>query len=98
MYINIDIDMRIVRSRPGRPKQEALGELRKDPINKNNTETSCALELDCHETNGLDCQVTALEADSAQCSLEISLVAWQLDAPGMLEFHKHVWDTWWGNQ
>lgn len=30
--------------------------------------------------------------DSAECLLEISLVAWSPDAEGMLAFHRYVWE------
>ena len=36
--------------------------------------------------------MTALEADTTRCLLEISLVVWHLDALGMLDFHRQVWE------
>ncbi|CAJ1444136.1 unnamed protein product [Effrenium voratum] len=36
--------------------------------------------------------VTVLDVDSAECLLEISLVAWSPDAEGMLAFHRYVWE------
>ena len=36
--------------------------------------------------------MTALDADTTHCALEISLVAWSVDADGMLLFHRHIWE------
>ena len=37
-------------------------------------------------------EVTALEVDSADCFVEISVVAWDVDGRQMLQYHRKVWE------
>ena len=37
-------------------------------------------------------QVTVISVDASHCSLEISMIAWDLDAADMLSFHRDIWD------
>ncbi|CAE7362383.1 unnamed protein product [Symbiodinium natans] len=36
--------------------------------------------------------VTAIAVDSSRCSLEITVIAWDMDAAGMVEFHRAIWE------
>eukprot|EP00439_Symbiodinium_sp_Y106_P046599 s640_g5.t4 len=36
--------------------------------------------------------VTVISVDASHCSLEISMIAWDLDAADMLSFHRDIWD------